>query len=285
MKHVPFLSTVLLLLFTRPFGPVAAQESEAVYLPEHTTLHKLESSILERDMPFYVFLPPSYEKEEQQKFPVVYHLHHNGGDHTSFFKWIGKKGPKNKETGERAPGIDGGAWLHDAMENGKIIEAIYVVPKSPGNTWNDRMGEVLVKELIPWVDKTYRTRAGRNHRMVQGISMGGAGSLLYGGLYPNTFGAALSIIGYAPNPKRWEELAGGFRKIRIRMDHGTHDEYNGAVDNASFALFLAKKEIAFQLETYPGVRHWSSQVLRRGGHRLFDFQREFFLGATRSPLR
>jgi Putative esterase len=47
---------------------------------------------------------------------------------------------------------------------------------------------VLVKELIPHIDATYRTVAGRQGRAVDGFSMGGFGAAHLGFKYPEVFG-------------------------------------------------------------------------------------------------
>ena len=121
--------------------------------------------------------------------------------------------------------------------------------------------------------------------MIQGISMGGAGSLRYAPTYPRVFGAASSIIGYAPDPKLWPELLSGYSKIQIRMDQGARDTFDGAINNAEFALFLAQHKIGFQFEMYQGIAHWSSRILSLGGGRIFEFQRFFFTNRKKMPER
>ena len=152
-------------------------------IPSKVELHAIQSDIIDKEVPFFVsLLPPSYGVDDQASFPVVYHLHHNG-THYSFFDWLRIRGPKDKETGERPTQVEGSEWLYFMMEEGFVHEAIYVIPLSPDNVWNSVMGEVLVSEILPYVDTAWRTRANRSQRMIQGISMGGAGALLYGPTY------------------------------------------------------------------------------------------------------
>ena len=47
---------------------------------------------------------------------------------------------------------------------------------------------VIMKDLIPHVDATYRTVASREGRAVEGFSMGGFGAAHFGFKYPEVFG-------------------------------------------------------------------------------------------------
>jgi enterochelin esterase family protein len=53
----------------------------------------------------------------------------------------------------------------------------------------------LVRELVPWVDRNFRTRAAREHRAVLGKSSGGYGALVHGLRHPDVFGALASHSG------------------------------------------------------------------------------------------
>ena len=48
--------------------------------------------------------------------------------------------------------------------------------------------DVIVKDLIPHIDATYRTVASREGRAIEGMSMGGYGALRLGFKYPELFG-------------------------------------------------------------------------------------------------
>ncbi len=58
----------------------------------------------------------------------------------------------------------------------------------------DRYARMLVEELKPWVDETFRTRPGREDTGIAGSSLGGIASLWIGLTHPEVFGkiAALS---------------------------------------------------------------------------------------------
>jgi endo-1,4-beta-xylanase len=52
---------------------------------------------------------------------------------------------------------------------------------------------VIIKELIPHIDATYRTIATREARMIEGFSMGGYGAGHFGFKYPELFGSVSMI--------------------------------------------------------------------------------------------
>ena len=60
-----------------------------------------------------------------------------------------------------------------------------------------RLETVIVKELVPHIDVTYRTLATREGRLLDGYSMGGSGAARLGFKYPDLF-RAVSIMGGGP---------------------------------------------------------------------------------------
>jgi enterochelin esterase-like enzyme len=125
-----------------------------------------------------VYLPPSYETQTKQRFPVLYLQHGGGEDETG---WI-RQGRAN-------------VILDNLIAEGKskpmIIVMAYGYAKRAGQpapvvgppTSPDRaraMQEMfsafeddLTQALIPFVDKTYRTIPDRENRAMAGLSMGG----------------------------------------------------------------------------------------------------------------
>src|SRR5262249_42210407 len=59
----------------------------------------------------------------------------------------------------------------------------------------------FIKELIPYIDKTYRTVASRNGRAIQGMSMGGFGCMRLALKYPDMFSSVVAFAG----GYRWPE--------------------------------------------------------------------------------
>jgi enterochelin esterase-like enzyme len=82
---------------------------------------------------------------------------------------------------------------------------------------------VIVKELVPHIDATYRTIATREGRMLDGYSMGGYGSARLGFKYPELF-RAISIMGGGPLQT---DLLAGPRAGRRRAEEVLERVYGG----------------------------------------------------------
>jgi enterochelin esterase family protein len=126
----------------------------------------------------YVYTPAGYENGSR-RYPVLYLLHGGGGDEDAW------------NTMGRASMI-----LDNLVGQGKALPMIVVMPNgnlreavSQGYALGERpkpqpltngilaFPESLVKDLIPFIDKTYRTKADRENRAIAGLSMGAAQTL------------------------------------------------------------------------------------------------------------
>ena len=150
--------------------------------------HRLYSPVLGADLVYSLYTPDSYD-QGSQRYPVLYLLHGNLGDHRS---WI--------EAGNIQATIEG------LVNEGKLTEQLLVIPADPRFWWADdeqtRMLSALVEDLIPHVDDSYRTIAARSGRTLAGYSAGGFGTVNIALQYPELFAAAaaLSPAVYAPVP-------------------------------------------------------------------------------------
>ncbi len=142
---------------------------------------RLSSAVLGRDVKYAVYLPPDYELSTR-RYPVVYLLHGYTDDESG---WI--------QYGEINLAAD------RAIAAREIPPMIIVMPDG-GVAWyiNDAQGKVryedmFVREFIPYVDATYRTRPDRQFRGVAGLSMGGWGTLVYTLRHPDLFAAAAAF--------------------------------------------------------------------------------------------
>ena len=157
---------------------------------------KFKSPSMGVDVGYHIYFPPAYEKEKETRFPVVYHLHGGrpGGEYKS---------------------IQLAKYVDKAIRGGKLDPVIYVFPNGGPMSWYnmpDRekaMGEnVFVKELIPHIDKAYRTVGGRKGRAIEGFSQGGRGTTRILFKHPELWcSAAPGGSGYEPE-KRIQENDG-----------------------------------------------------------------------------
>ena len=143
----------------------------------------MNSKILKMDRKYSIYLPPDYETS-QRSYPVLYLLHGSGDDQSG---WI--------QFGEVQ-------WIADkAILEGRSTPMIIVMPDA--NTgrrgyFNDIKGDwqyedFFFRELIPFIEKTYRVRAEKQYRAVSGLSMGGGGSFLYALHHPEMFSSACPL--------------------------------------------------------------------------------------------
>jgi enterochelin esterase-like enzyme len=154
---------------------------------EHRTF---ESASMKREVGFTIYLPPGYA-EGEKRYPVAYYLHGMTDCESTHLELMGV--------------------LDEAIRKGEIEPMILVYGMAGRTSWfsdapdGSVMGEtVIVKELVPHVDKSYRTVPSREGRALQGWSMGGHGALKLGLKYPEMFS---SVVAYGGGFRTGEELA------------------------------------------------------------------------------
>jgi enterochelin esterase-like enzyme len=160
------------------FPLLAAAQSSKV----HDNL-TVKSKILNMDRRYAIYLPPDYETS-QRSYPVLYLLHGGGDDQTG---WV--------QFGEVQHTTD------KAITDGIATAMIIVMPDA--NTgrrgyFNDIKGDwryedFFFQELMPYIEKTYRTKNEKRYRAVSGLSMGGGGSFMYALHRPDLFAAACPL--------------------------------------------------------------------------------------------
>ena len=245
---------------------------------------KLRSAILGRDVAYAVYLPPDYATSTR-RYPVVYLLHGYTDNESG---WV--------QFGEVSLAAD------RAIAGREIPPMIIVMPDGGVSFYiNDAAGKVrwedmFVQELIPFMDKTYRTRADREFRGVAGLSMGGWGTLVAALRHPELFaaGAAFSaavwsdedIIGMKQDS--WDKLLGPlfgaaglagqerltshFRKVsplelagtlpedslkKVRLYIDCGDDDFLIKGNCALHLLLADRKIPHEFRVRDGGHTWS----------------------------
>jgi pimeloyl-ACP methyl ester carboxylesterase len=141
--------------------------------------HKRE--VLERAA---VVLPASYYDEPQRRYPAVYIIPGFGGSHRDALRYA--KEPPKPEAGE--------AEFIRVFLSGRCKWGHHVYADS---ATNGPRGEALVREMIPLIDRDFRTVAEPTARFVMGHSSGGWSSLWLQIAYPDVFGGVWSS---SPDP-------------------------------------------------------------------------------------
>lgn len=186
--------------------------------PEKATLKNLPSNLrhfsfksksMGIDVGYYILFPKSYHNPEAKKerYPVVYHLHG------------GRPGGEKKS-------ITLSTFIDQAISKGQIQPTIYVFPNGGPMSWynypqkKNGMGEdIFINELIPHIDKIYRTLPFRKKRGLQGFSQGGRGTTRIMFRHPQLFGSvAPGGSGYEPEERIRD--TGGNESEHIRFSKG-----------------------------------------------------------------
>jgi enterochelin esterase-like enzyme len=253
-----------------------------------------ESKAAKTAVSFHVFKPEHYDTEKDRRFPVLYWLHGTGG------------------------GLAGiaplSAFFDRAIREGKIPPMLVVFPNGlVASMWCDSKDgavpteTVVVKELVPHIDATFRTVAKREARIVEGFSMGGYGAARLGFKYPELFGA-VSILAGGPldlefagpratgNPAERERIlettfggdiacyktqnpitiaeenAAQLRgKVRVRQAVGGRDFT--AELNRAYSAHLKKLNIGHTFTEVPAVGHDTMALLKGLGEANWGFYR------------
>ena len=264
----PALIVPLLLVLIQ--GSLAQQATQQTS-PANGVAFKIESRLMGRAMPYRVVLPSAYAGEKDTRFPVIYLLHGLTGH---FDNWTDKT--KLIEYAARhnyiivtPEGNDG--WYTDSPS----IRA-------------DKYESYIVKELVPEIDKKFRTVAARGHRAIAGLSMGGYGSIKFGLKYPEMFSLVGSFSGALGAASFNEKNAGRIGKsvdavygstdsesrkandifglVRgltpekitalpfIYLDCGTEDFF--FQNNRDFVGLLIEKKVPHEYRELPGKHDW-----------------------------
>jgi S-formylglutathione hydrolase FrmB len=130
-----------------------------------------------------VVLPPSFEKEPERKYPVVYEIPGFGGDHTA------ARGAANRKAWDLA-----GTEVVWVVLDPNCRLGHHVFADSANN---GPCGKAFIEEFIPEIEKRFHCLGTCNARLVTGHSSGGWSSLWLQVTYPDVFGGCWST---SPDP-------------------------------------------------------------------------------------
>ena len=235
---------------------------------------QLHSNLINAILPYNVVLPANYRTSKTTRYPVLYLLHGLGGHYGD---WITRTNVADYAAQHRMivvmpEGND--SWYTDSA----------VKPA-------DKYESYVIKELIPDVQRRYRTIETRYGRGIAGLSMGGYGALKFGLKFPGTFIFAGSMSG-CPEAATWtaEDLKNfkaiydslppvfGPAELETRktndlfeivrsmsagrlaampylyLDCGTEDFTSNS--NQKFAELLRQKKVPHEYRQLPGNHNW-----------------------------
>jgi endo-1,4-beta-xylanase len=256
--------------------------------------HTFHSPTINGDVSYLIYLPPGYEAESEKRYPVLYWLHGRGGNQRGTGN-IAVDFDKSIREGTMPPLILVGV---NGLSFGSYVD------KFDGT---QPVQSVIVNDLIPHIDQTYRTKSEREFRGIEGFSMGGAGAAKIGFKYPEKFGVVSILAGalhdlesyrlagggksfkdlYSENDayyqanSPWELVKKNADKIRgrtqVRIAVGTADRLFDK--NEGFHNLLDSLGIDHEYTTVPDAEHNPGQVRSGLGIRTDSFYTQAF-GAT-----
>jgi len=254
------------------------------------------SPTIQGQVSYLIYLPPEYEKAVSRCYPVVYWLHGGGG---------------NQRTGDNFV-----ERLDEAIRSGAAPEMIAVLVNGVGGSLfcdsfdgKKPVETVIVKDLIPHIDATYRTHGTQQMRAVEGFSMGGFGALHLAFKYPDLFGAVTALAhapirpdsGWPKVDRVWKTgpLAGNvdyFRKndpfqlvednsdtirrgMQVRLIVGDSDNPNTVARTRELYEKMKGLNLSSELIIVPGVKHSYKNLYQELGDREFVFYKKVFAEA------
>jgi len=241
------------------------------------------SASLGRNVRYAVSLPPSYDRRAAQRYPLVIFLH----------------GLNNDERDWESRCIE--AKLEALRAASKVGEFIVAIPFGANSFYlNARDGtryeDAIVRDFLPFVDKTYRTLPAPRSRLIEGISMGGYGALLIAFKHPELFAGvaahsaalfdelprppqspadrggkyrydlATKLFGVPPDPAFFQANnplhlaranAAAIKRLKIYFDIGESDRYGFERGNAQLSAILKAAGVAHEYTLAPGGHGWS----------------------------
>ncbi len=243
--------------------------------------HFYKSSVVGDNRDYYVYTPPGYDPKGATRYPVLYLLH-GYSDDASGWTAVGKAN----------------FILDSLIAQNKVKPMLIVMPlgygapeivhPTPGVSpfgnaaLRDKnfnyFRSALIDEVIPAVDRAYKTDPSREMRAIAGLSMGGAESLLTGLNRPDKFSwvGAFSAGGLADDfaadfPQLNAEANGKYHLIWVAC--GTEDRLIAV--NRKLVAWMKEKGISVTQIQTPGMHTW--MVWRRN---LLAFTPLLFGGET-----
>jgi len=195
--------------------------------------NRFKSKAMKKSWSYGIFLPKNYNKDLKKTYPWIVHLHGMNEDHRRF-------------------SYRGGAEVVDELLAKKRIPEVILVCAEGGRTsffmngkYTANFEDMVVKDLIAHIEKTYRVKTGREHRALLGQSAGGGAALRIALSHPEVF-AVVATHSAAILPKDpaklteefpWIDSSGG-RSLVVAM-------YGNPIDQKlwrkSNPLWLAQK--------------------------------------------
>jgi enterochelin esterase family protein len=238
----------------------------------------LNSRILHRAVRYCVMLPPGYDADKQNRYPVLYFLHGLGESEQALLR--------------------SGGWdvIQDLEQQKKVGDFVMAAPEGWASFFinsangQNRYSDFFLTEFLPHIETHYRILRERGSRGVTGLSMGGYGALRFAFAYPQRFGSVSaqspalitespreldadlrnagplarllgSVFGDPIQVAHWNannpfqlarKNAAELRSQAIYLNCGEQDEYGFEAGAEAMHKQLGSEKISHEFHLYPG---------------------------------
>lgn len=242
-------------------------EDQAFYaltdVPHGKVLQANYTNFAGKSKRMHVYLPPDYDTNPAARYPVLY-LNHGGGEDDSL--WSVGYGKANQILDNLIAAKKAKPMII-VMPNTRELASR--MPPKPGEL--DDCSREYLENIIPFVDKSYRTKPTRENRAIAGLSMGGFVVMNTGLAHLDTFSELyVYSSGYFPDqltaveenfkavltdPKTNEQLL----RVPLYMAEGETD------------IALRNGQATMAIFNRYGIRNF--WVLSTGGHQWENWRR------------
>ncbi len=234
------------------------------------------SPSLGRDLPYLVYTPDGYERGSE-RYPVLYLLHGAADNERT---WV--------ERGLIREKVD------QLIESSAIPATLIVMPGCTGCWWIDgptaKAETAFWSDLVPAIERRYRTIESRQGRLLAGLSAGGYGVVRFVMRYPDRFAAAAAFSPaiYAGTPplasaarkhpafvdesgqfkqEAWDalnypRLIDGYfaqpARVPLFLASGDNDRMGAAFESALlFKRMIERQPVSVELRIVDGGHNWA----------------------------
>ena len=184
-------------------------------------------------VPYFLYLPRDFEKEQSTKWPVVFFLH-GAGERGNDLTLVGRHG------------------LVQQVLDGREFPFIIVAPQCPNDcTWDRSLDELdcLLEEIIA----DYPVE--RRQIYVTGLSMGAYGTWHWAARHPHAFAALVPICGGAMPLMGFPEKVALLKDVPIWVFHGDDDQVVPVKQSEQLVEVLQNLNAPVRFTRYSGIGH------------------------------
>jgi len=259
MKRMIFAIIALFVLLIDEPSLAQQRTREVKWVnPEITEMEGLNHCILKSnslacDVGYVVWTPDGYAQNPEKRYPVLYFLHGLGGNETSDAASFAGR-------------------VSAAIKDGLLPPLICVFPNGGVQWYQGEVEKMIIDELLPAIDRDYRTLAKAQSRALTGFSMGGYGSVCLSVMHPELFCAAGSLGGRLRASEQltaatakampvWKKNNFGF--FFVNGDNDRPDEFK------DFAAGLSRNGIDNRVMVLPDTGHDLGKYFNESSGEMF----------------